>query len=284
MDAGEQRAQGAVFRGPAAQDYFLPRAAFGFGPAAGAARAVGRIESLRHDALESHFARRGEHRLCVRLQMGDVTNAIADAAGRQQFLEAGLAFHQRQRTQVLASLEQQIKRKENEVLGFLLRQRGLQRGEAWQATLIQRHDFTVDHAVRQRVGVSCDGGEAVGPVKTGAGADDRAAVLHVELRAIAVEFDLVCPSGILRWPIHQRAELRFDELRHLPHDNRLDARGFGLRSSSRSARLAWIRAGRAAPHRVRPRLLRRREHEGFGSFAGAVADLPQVFEKSRLVL
>jgi hypothetical protein len=34
----------------------------------------------------------------------------------------------------------------------------------------------------------------------------------------------VCPSGILGWPSHQRAELRFDELRHLPHDNRLDAR------------------------------------------------------------
>ncbi len=99
----------------------MPRTAFGFDPAPGAARPVGRIEFLRDNALESHVARRGKHGLCVRHQMRDVADPAPQVAGGDQLFEANLAFSERQRAQVLSSLEQQIKRKENEIFGFFLR-------------------------------------------------------------------------------------------------------------------------------------------------------------------
>ena len=52
--------------------------------------------------------------------------------------------------QILSALEQQIKRIEDEVVGFFRRERRLQCAEIRQLTVIQRDDFAVDDAIAQR--------------------------------------------------------------------------------------------------------------------------------------
>src|SRR5450432_1946503 len=96
--------------------------------------------------------------------------------------------------------------------------------------LVQRHDFAVDDTVGQTDGVVCNGAESVGPIKTGACADDRSALFNLKLRSIAVEFDLVCPAGLIWRAVNQLAELRLNELWHLSHRDGLHAfRGCGFR-------------------------------------------------------
>ena len=167
---------------------------------------------------------------------------------------------QRQRAQVFTSFEQQIKREQHQFLGFLLGQRSLQRTEAREAVLIERHDFSVDHAVREHVCVFGNGGESIGPIQTGAGADAALTVQYSQLRPIAIEFDLMRPSGSLRRAVGQPGELRFHEIRDLGDNDRL-AHGSGFGS------------GLGSPYGVGPRRLGGCRHERLRALAGAVGNL-----------
>src|SRR5450631_48161 len=96
--------------------------------------------------------------------------------------------------------------------------------------LIQRHDFAVDDTVGKTGAVFCNGVESVGPIKTRASADDRSTLFNPELRSIAIEFDLVRPTGLVWRSVNQLAELRLNELGHLPHRGGLHAlKGCGFR-------------------------------------------------------
>ena len=202
--------------------------------------------------------------------MCHVAQPSADARGVEQRLKPGLALLERQRAQIFSPCEQKIEREQDEVFGFTLRQRGLQGAEARQAARIERHGFSVDHAVGESLAVLGNGGEAVGPIKTCTGAKMRPTAGHAHLHAVAVEFDLVRPAGPLRRLIDQLRELRFDKCRYLGNQHRLGARkrtvrGWGAR------RFALRRLRR--PHRVCSGGGRRSQHERFGTFAGAVGNL-----------
>ena len=162
--------------------------------------------------------------------------------------------------------------------------------------LIQRDDFAVDDAVGQLGGVLGDCAEAVGPIKTLARADDRAALFNPDLRSIAVEFHFVCPTGLVRRPVNQFAQLRLNEFRHGAHHhglraNRLrGARRFcavsgrgspscaGLRCRARVRRMRRMRRGfilgtLAHPDRIRQPKFGGGQHEGLRRLPRAGRDL-----------
>ena len=78
---------------PAADDDFLAAAAFRFGPEIAAARAIGRVQALRHDAFQSRLAGGVDHGLTQRLEMIDVAKMCA-ALALDEHLQQRLAFGQ----------------------------------------------------------------------------------------------------------------------------------------------------------------------------------------------
>ncbi|MHC2386025.1 hypothetical protein ACVIHB_000841 [Bradyrhizobium liaoningense] len=112
--------------------------------------------------------------------------------------------------------------------------------------MVERDDLAVDHRVGQRSRFLGNGGELAGPVETLARLQRRLAVLDPELHPVAVELDLVAPALVGRRPLHQRTELRRDEIRHLrdlPCVRR--SRGALLRRSAALQRGARRRLDRA---------------------------------------
>ena len=77
----------------------------------------------------------------------------------QHRLQARLALGQRQAPQILALREQQIESKEDEIVGALVGEGGLQRREIGGAMVVERHDLAVDDCVGQARRRLRDGGE-----------------------------------------------------------------------------------------------------------------------------
>ena len=100
MDADQQRAEFAVGGFPAADHDLVAGAAFGLGPALGAAGAIGRVELLGDDAFERQLAGRLQDGVAAGLEMLDIADQLALALARlQQFLQPLLALGERQRAQ-----------------------------------------------------------------------------------------------------------------------------------------------------------------------------------------
>ena len=216
MHADQQRAQPLALAGPAADHHLVAGPALGLDPAADAARAIGRIELLGDDAFQVHATRRFQHRVARRLEMLDILQARMLALEPvEQLLQARLAIAQGQGAQILAVGEQQIEGKEDQLLRLPFGQGRLQRREVGRAMGIERHRLAIDHAVRQLRRLLGDRRELLRPVEALARAQPGLAVLDAQLQAIAVELDLVRPSGLRGRALDQLAELRFDEGRHL---------------------------------------------------------------------
>ena len=77
VDAGDQRAECAVGRGPAADHHLVPGAALGLGPGLAPAGAIGRVEPLGDDAFQRHPAGRLQHGIAGRDEMVDVADVGA---------------------------------------------------------------------------------------------------------------------------------------------------------------------------------------------------------------
>ena len=134
MHADQQRAQPLALAGPAADHHLVAGPALGLDPAAGAARAIGRIELLGDDAFQVHATRRFQHRVARRLEMLDILQARMLAPEPvEQLLQARLAIAQGQGAQILAVGEQQIEGKEDQLLRLPFGQGRLQRREVGRA-------------------------------------------------------------------------------------------------------------------------------------------------------
>src|ERR1700733_5296724 len=111
----------------------------------------------------------------------------------QQLFQLLLALAERQRAKIHSISEQQIERKEDELVGLAVGNRSLQRREIRVSLLIERDDLAVDQTIGQRTGLLGDGQEFVGPVQPFAGSKHSVAVLDPHLHAVAVELDLMAP-------------------------------------------------------------------------------------------
>ena len=195
MDTGHQRTEFSVGRLPATEHHFLPAADLGLGPALGASRAIRRIQFLGDDAFQLEFPGRFHDGIAAIFEMIDVANQLFfSIPPLQQALQAFLALAQRQRAQILTIGKQEIERKENEIAGLVVRDRGLQRGKTGHAVVVQRDDFAVDQRIGQRPGCFRDGAELVGPVQPFSGQQRHIAILDSQLHAVAVELDLMAPA------------------------------------------------------------------------------------------
>src|SRR5262245_23556068 len=127
--------------------------------------------------------------------------AEADAAvlafGGDDLGERSLALLQRRLAQVEAIEIEEIEGVEDEIAALAGLQRLDEGGEAGDAGLRLHHDLGVDERRlhRQAGDGFRDGGEAFGPIETGAGAQSDAAVLYANLHAVAVVLDLMHPVG-----------------------------------------------------------------------------------------
>ena len=131
-----------------------------------------------------------------------------------QRLQPRLALGKGQGAQILALGEHQVEGEEDQIVGLVVRQRRLQRGEIRRAVGVQRHHFAVDQAVGQGGGALGKGREALGPVEALAGQELGRPVFDAQLDAIAVELDLVRPAGGGRRPVLRLAKLRLHEAGH----------------------------------------------------------------------
>ena len=214
MDAGQQRAQPSALAGPAADHHLVAAAALGLGPVPAASGLVRRIEALGDDAFEMHPAGRLQHRIAGRLEVIDVAEV------RGSFDLANRAFSRALRSRSGSSRrsspldEQQVEGKVDQLVGLVVGQGRLKRGEIRRAVLVQRHDLAVEQAIGQRARGLGDAAELGGPVEPLARAKLCVAVFDAELHAIAVELDLVRPARLRRGALDQLAELRLDETRH----------------------------------------------------------------------
>ena len=94
---------------------------------------------------------------------------VAAARSAQKPLQPGLALGQWQWAQIVVALEQQIEGEEDEIVGLLLGQGRLQRGEIGRAVVVERHDLAIDDAVRRDAAAFGDRGKFRGPVESLAG-------------------------------------------------------------------------------------------------------------------
>ena len=132
IDAGHQRAEFAVGGLPAAEHDLLSGAAFGLGPALGAAGAIGRSRASWRRCLPATACapipgwRR--HRLRNARHSGSIRLCVLGRASSSCFNRA-LRSPKRQAAQVFAVGEQQIERIEDQIVGLAVRKGGLQ---AWR--------------------------------------------------------------------------------------------------------------------------------------------------------
>ncbi len=193
----------------------LSGAAFGLGPALGAAGTIGRAELLGDDTFQRQLARRLHDGVAAGFEMLDIADRSGFAFPRfQQLLQPRLALAERQAAKVFAIGEQQVERIEDQIIGLAVGNRGLQRGKIRRAFMVERDDLAVNQHIGQRAALFGDRMKLVGPVQTFAGFKPGLAALDAQLHAIAVELDLVAPAFPARRPIDRGAELRRDEIRH----------------------------------------------------------------------
>jgi len=151
-------------------------------------------------------------------------------------LQPRLAMRERQFAQVLVALEQQVEGEIDQVVGAAVRDRGLEGRKVGHVVGVERAQFTVDHGVRPARGVSGQGRKPVAPVQSLAGTEHCLAAAHADLDAIAVEFDLMRPTGAGRM-IGDLAQLDGDEGRRFGGLARGGLRRFGLGRGLAAGRL-----------------------------------------------
>ena len=196
IDAGQQRAKPAALAGPAADHHLVAAAALGLSPVHTAAGFVRRIETLGDNALEMHPTGRSQHRVARRLEVIDVAQGRRQLRLGEQSLQSRLAFAQRQLAQIVALDEQKVEGKEDQLVGLVVGQSRLKHCEVRRAVLVQRHNLAVEQAIGKRFRDLGDAGELGGPVQPLPRTELCIAVYDAELNAIAIELDLVRPSGL----------------------------------------------------------------------------------------
>ena len=231
-DADQQGPEaGSALGRPAADDDLVPAPAFGFDPAGRAAGAIGRVQLLGDDALQIHAAGAFQHRLTGGAEMVDVAEAfracLADPV--DPGLKARLAVGQREFAQVLVALEQEVEGEIDQAVGAAVRDGGLQGREVGHVVGVERAQLPVDHGVRPAGGVGGQGGEAIAPVQTLAGAQGRLAAADADLDAVAVELDLMGPAGRAGRMVRDLAKLDRDKGGRAARLAGGGFRGFGLR-------------------------------------------------------
>ena len=122
-------------------------AALRLAPAFTASGLVGRVEALGDDALQLHAAGGQQDRVAG----GDEVVDVADVGRRvlDIALQPRLALCQRQRPQVLLTVEHLVEDEEHEVLGLGVGDRRLQGRKVRRAGVVQRHHLAVDDPVAQ---------------------------------------------------------------------------------------------------------------------------------------
>ncbi len=213
-DTDQQGAELTVGLGIGADDDFMASAALGLRPGLGTARLIGRVGLFRDDAFQRQLARRSENGVATGFEMFDETQAWVLAGIIKQCLQTFLAFGQRQLSQILIALEQQIEGEVDQFVGLAFRQCGLKCCEIRRAVFIERADLPVDDGIRQ-VCRRCRNRRILGrPVQALTGLQRHLAVFDARLNAVAVELDLVDPAIARGWAFERFAKLRRYELRH----------------------------------------------------------------------
>src|SRR5206468_6039916 len=120
---------------------------------------------------------------------------------------------QRHTTQVVAVDVEKIEGVEDDLLFMAFTERILQAGEIRNAGCIFDQRLAIDERgiERQRRELVGDAAEFFGPVQAAARAQRDAAVVHLRLQSITVEFYFMQPSGAARRMLAQRSKIGLDE-------------------------------------------------------------------------
>ncbi len=110
-------------------------------------------------------------------------------------LQPRLAVRQRQLTQILRPLEQQVEGEIDQPPRLSLGYRRLQGAEVRHVILVQGAQFAVDHRIGPTGRIRRQLREAIGPVQPLAGPQHSLAAADADLQSIAVELDLMRPTG-----------------------------------------------------------------------------------------
>ena len=155
-----------------------------------------------------------KHRLAV-LQLDEVRIADFRRSLRQHLLQRTLALDQRQAAQIVPVEIEQVEGHVDQPVRVFLGELAPQRLEIRQAGLADHGRFAVDDQLprRKRLGCACDLAELLGPVIAAAGEDPDPAVVDMQLRAVAINLDLMQPVGPLGGALAQRRVAGRDEPR-----------------------------------------------------------------------
>ena len=254
MHADQQRAELAVGGGPAADDDFMPGAAFGLGPALRAAGPVGRIAPAWKRCLPATSGRpiAAPRRRPSRNARRSGCAGPGAWRARRALLQPGFPLDQRQRPQIGSPSNSRSKTKKIRSAVFCSESAACSAAKSgapfWSSATISPSMI----ASGKRRGLRGDRREFVGPVEALAGLQARLAVLHAQLDAIAVEFDLVHPAGAGGRPVDRLAQLRRDEVQAAVRRPGVTL-GAGLAASLRPCPAAPRprRPCGAVPHRIR---------------------------------
>ena len=139
-----------------------------------------------------------KHRLAV-LQLDEIRIADFSRSLRQHLLQRTLALDQRQAAQIVPVEIEQVEGHVDQPVRVFLGEFAPQRLEIRQAGLADHGRFAVDDQLsrRKRLGCACDLAELLGPVIAAAGEHPDPAVVDMQLRAVAIDLDLVQPVGPL---------------------------------------------------------------------------------------
>src|SRR5262249_9248012 len=202
-----------LLMGEACDDEFLARADFGLDPLRAAPGKVRPFHSLRNHALDPELCSLLEHFVAARLEVVGISDRADAAAALDELSQGRLAIDERSAPEVMAVEMKEIEGKEGEAPLIVRAECLLQRTEAGVSLLVQD-----DHlpAEGERVGGgrldrSDQAPDPVRPVLTGARQQAGPLGVAAAIDAIAVELDFVDPVPAVRWTLHRRCELRWNE-------------------------------------------------------------------------
>ena len=129
-------------------------------------------------------------------------------------LQSPLAVDEALLAYVLPFAEQEVEGKKDQVIGFPIRQGGLEAREIRRAAVVEGDDFSVHNAIRQLAGGPRYRAELGRPIEPLPGFQGNLTALNPHLNAVSVEFDLVDPIAPCRRSLDRSTQLRSDERGH----------------------------------------------------------------------
>src|SRR4051794_34100958 len=119
---------------------------------------IGRAELLGDDAFQRELAGRPQNGIAARFEMLDIADQFAFALdpSLQQFFQLRLSLAERNTSQIYCIGEQQVKRKENQIIGLTIGKCRLQRRKVRRAVIVERNDLAVDQYVGKRASLLGD--------------------------------------------------------------------------------------------------------------------------------